>query len=264
MELVETRECVTLENQGEKIFGVLHRPLQLTKVPAIIVCPGFAGNKCGKFRVFVTLAKELAKAGIMVFRFDYRGSGDSEGEFQDITLEGKTSDTLKCLDFLANDPQVDNTRLGILGRSLGGAIAIVAARRFEKIKSLALWAPVFNSDPWKNLWESLRSDPKVDLTKEDILKNLPLNMPNLEFLKQFFHLDLQRELAGLTHIPLLHVHGVQDQIVNIDHAKEYETARSGLDNSKFIQLQKSDHDFSDPADKALAIQETCQWYKRTL
>jgi alpha/beta superfamily hydrolase len=264
MQQVEVRETITLENNGEKIFGILHRPIHSRQVPAVVICPGFAGNKCGKFRMFVTLGKELAKRGIAVLRFDYRGAGDSEGEFRDITLEGKTNDTLKCLDFLANDPQVNPSRLGLLGRSLGGAIAVLASRRYPFIKSLALWAPVFKSDPWRELWESFKSNRQLDAAKQDILRNLPANVPNLEFLSQFFKLDLERELGGLKQIPLLHIHGEQDQVVKIEHAKDYEKARIGLDNTRFVHLPKSDHDFSDVIEQAIAIQETCQWYQQTL
>jgi alpha/beta superfamily hydrolase len=263
MQQVEVREAITLENNGEKIFGILHRPLHAKQVPAVVICPGFAGNKCGKFRMFVTLAKELAKNGIAVLRFDYRGAGDSEGEFRDITLEGKTSDTLKCLEFLANDPQMDSSRLGLLGRSLGGAIAVLAARRYS-IKSLVLWAPVFKSDPWRELWESLQSNRQLDQTKKDILRNLPANAPNLDFLNQFFRLDIERELEGLKKIPLLHIHGEQDHVVKIEHAKAYEKARDGLDNTRFVHLPRSDHDFSDVLEQAIAIQETCHWYQQTL
>lgn len=260
----ELREAITLVNHGEKIFGILHRPLHSHKVPAVVICPGFAGTKCGKFRMFVTLGKELAKQGIAVFRFDYRGSGDSEGEFRDITLEGKTSDTEKCLEFLAHDPQIDPSRIGLLGRSLGGAIAVLTARRLPDIKSLVLWAPVFKSDPWRELWESFKSKGQIDQTKQEILKPLPANIPNLEFLSQFFKLDIEKELAGLKHIPLLHIHGARDAVVKIEHAKEYEKARIGLDNTRFVQLPQSDHDFSDPQEQMTAIQETCQWYKKTL
>jgi hypothetical protein len=261
---VEIREAITLENEGEKIFGILHRPLHSQHVPAIVICPGFAGNKCGKFRMFVTLGKELAKLGIAVLRFDYRGAGDSEGEFQDITLEGKVSDTLKCLSFLARDPQIDSSRLGLLGRSLGGAIAVLAAGRFQMIKSLALWAPVFRSDPWRELWESFSSNQQLDQAKQEVLRNLPANIPNLEFLSQFFKLNLQHELEAIRKIPLLHIHGEQDRVVKIEHAKDFEKARLGVDNTRFIQLPKSDHDFSDSQEQLIAIQETCQWYLQTL
>lgn len=261
---VETREAITLENHGEKIFGILHRPIHLQKVPAIVICSGFAGNKCGKFRIFVTLAKELAKRGIAVFRFDYRGSGDSEGEFKDITLEGKTSDTLKSLHFLAGDSQIDPLRIGLLGRSLGGAIAILAARRFQSVKSLALWAPVFKSDPWRELWESFTFNQKLDQSKRELLRNLPANIPNMEFLSQFFKLDLQAELEELKQIPLLHIHGERDEIVKVQHAKDFELARSGLNNTRFVHLPHSDHDFSNIPEQGVAIQETCQWFQQTL
>jgi alpha/beta superfamily hydrolase len=264
MKQVEMRESITLENHGEKIFAILHRPLHAKKVPAIVICPGFAGNKCGKFRMFVNVGQELAKQGIAVLRFDYRGAGDSEGDFHDITLEGKISDTLKCLNFLANDGQIDATRLGLLGRSLGGAIAVLAAGRFHLIKSLALWAPVFKSDPWRELWESFKSDQMLDKVKQEMLRNLPANIPNLEFLSQFFKLDIPSELQKLKEIPLLHIHGEQDQIVKIEHAKDFEKARFGIANSRFLQLPKSDHDFSDFREQVIAIQETCQWYQQTL
>jgi alpha/beta superfamily hydrolase len=264
MQKVEIREAITLENQGEKIFGILHRPLHARRAPAVIICPGFAGTKCGKFRIFVTLAKELAKQGIAVLRFDYRGAGDSEGEFHEITLEGKINDTLKCLDFLAADSLIDSSRVGILGRSLGGAIAVLVARRFQAIKSLVLWAPVFRSDPWRELWESLQSKQKLDKAKQEVLRHLPGNIPNLEFLSQFFKLDLHQELDSLKQIPLLHIHGAKDEIVKIEQAKDFEKARLGLENTRFLQLPHSDHDFSDLREQQLAIQETCQWYQTTL
>jgi uncharacterized protein len=264
MNQVENREAITLENHGEKMFAILHRPLHAKRVPAIVICPGFAGTKCGKFRMFVTLGKELAKQGIAVLRFDYRGSGDSEGEFQDITLEGKKSDTLKWLDFLQNDPQIDPERLGLLGRSLGGVIAILTARHFQAIKSMVLWAPVFKSDPWRELWEMFKSNKQPDRSKQEILGSLPFRVPNVEFLHQFFKLDLEKDLHELKHIPLLHIHGEKDQLVKIEHAKDYEKARIGLDNTRFLTLPRSDHDFSDVQEQAVAIQETCQWYLQTL
>lgn len=264
MQQVEIREAITLENNGEKIFAILHRPLNVKNVPAIVICPGFAGNKCGKFRMFVTLGKELARQGIAVLRFDYRGAGDSEGEFQDITLQGKISDTLKCLRFLADDSQIDSSRIGILGRSLGGAIAVLSARKFPEIKSLALWAPVFRSDPWRELWESFKSNKMLDQEKQEVLRNLPANIPNIEFLTQFFKLDIQQELEGLRQTPLLHIHGEKDRVVKIEHAKDFEKARLGILHSRFLQLPNCDHDFSDSKEQTTAIYETVQWFLNTL
>lgn len=260
---IEKREAITLENEGEKIFAILHRPLSAGPVPAIVICSGFGGNKCGKFRLFVRLGKELAKRGIAVLRFDYRGAGDSEGEFEEITLERKVSDTLLCLDFLAKDPQIDATRLGLLGRSLGGAIAVLAARCQGQVKSLVLWAPVFHGEPWRELWISYASHQSQEAAS-DILRHLPINISNLNFLQQFFNLDVESALAELKRVPLLHLHGMKDHLVKIEHAHHYEKARQGIEQTRFVQLPLSDHDFSNQKEQEIAIEETCQWFQHTL
>jgi pimeloyl-ACP methyl ester carboxylesterase len=150
-----------------------------------------------------------------------------------------------------------------LGRSLGGAVAITAARR-SRIKSLALWAPVFTSQPWKELWQSVQKNQHVDISKEDILRHLPISVPNIDFLTQFFKMDLEKELNGISHVPLLHIQGMQDLTVKEEHAKGFEEVRKGVQNTRFIQLPKSDHEFSCPQEQAVAIQETCSWYQNTL
>lgn len=260
----ESREAITLENNGQKFFAILHRPINTdSPVPAIVICPGFAGSKSGKFRLFVRLSEQLVKNGIAVLRFDYRGSGDSEGDFSDVTIESKISDTLKCLEFLSNDSKIDASRIGILGRSLGGVITILTVRRFPKIKSLALWAPVFKSDPWKALWEAFKSN-QLNLSHEQMIRALPANVPNVEFLTQFFKFNLNHELPELKHIPILLLHGSQDQLVTVEHAQAFEKAREGIEHSRFIYLPKGDHDFSDSEEQKIVIEETVKWFVNTL
>ncbi|MDP1880725.1 MAG: alpha/beta fold hydrolase [Parachlamydiaceae bacterium] len=260
----ENREAITLENNGEKIFGILHLPKnQPSPYPVVLICSGFAGTKTGKLRLFVTLSHELAKQGIAVLRFDYRGSGDSEGEFKDITLEGKVSDTLTCLEFLRNDSRFDSQRIGLLGRSLGGVIALLSGRRFRAIKSFALWSPVFKSDPWKELWSAYQSN-QMDDNKREKMRNIPGNIPNVFFLKQFFDLNLEQELQELKDIPLLHIHGEKDEIVTIAHASHFKDARHGTAQTRFVTLPNSGHDIIDPQEQEIAIHETVQWFQQTL
>ena len=72
---------VIFKNNLEKqLVGILHLPEKEGKFPAVIICHGFKGNKTQ--RKFVGLGRELAKNGIVVLRFDFYGSGDSEGNFE--------------------------------------------------------------------------------------------------------------------------------------------------------------------------------------
>lgn len=261
MQINEEREAITLTNKGQKIFGILHRPLTQERVPAVLFCSGFGGNKCGKNRLFVHLAEQLVKANIAVFRFDYRGCGDSEGSFQEVTIQGKLSDTLTCLHWLTHHPHIDSQRIGLLGRSLGGLISILATRHYlTSIKSLVLWAPVFYSKPWKIMWEQFKVDHQDDREPAP----LPPHVPNLQFLQEFFNVNILDELHQLRHLPLLHLQGLKDPIVTVDHAEEYQRARSGIESTRFVLLPNGDHDFSDLASQELAIQETVAWYRQTL
>ena len=262
-EHVEQREAVTIINQGQKMFGVIHRPLQKGKRPAVLFCSGFAGTKFGKYRLFVKLSEELARRGILSLRFDYRCTGDSEGNFQDATFEGEVNDTICALEYLADDPQVDLTQLALFGRSLGGAVAILAAKRYQGIKSLVLWAPVFCADEWKNLWEASKTK-KLDPFQAQILKALPGQVPNLQFLQEFFNIHIADTLIALKDVPLLHLHGEIDSVVKISHADGYKHSRASSPNTRFIRLAHSDHDFGNTDDQKIAIAETCDWLEKTL
>jgi len=51
-----------------------------------------------------------------------------------MSLQGEVSDAVKAFEFLSQQPDIDPMRMGIFGRSFGGAIAVIAAHRFQCIK----------------------------------------------------------------------------------------------------------------------------------
>ncbi len=260
----EERESFTLHNSGQKIFAVMHRPINKKKSPAVIMCHGLAGDKTGKFRVYVLLAEMLAKHGIISLRFDFRGSGDSEGDFSDMTIEGEVSDALTALAFLEQSPYVDTSKLGVFGRSIGGSVAILAASRFKKIKSIVTWAPLSDGEQWINQWKRLQS-PNVTEEMKNTAMRINGQLPGDEFFKQLFSMKIKEELSSLQHVPMLHIHGENDEVVLIEHAKKYEKFRENvLEKTRFIRLPNADHDFSDMSEQSVAINETCQWFVNTL
>src|SRR5262249_949470 len=144
---------------GQKIFGVIHRPLNVKKSPFVLMCHGLGGHKVGKGRLYVHLAEKLVSVGIGALRIDFRGSGDSEGDFSQMTIDSEVSDALVALNYLKNDPLIDSERIALFGRSFGGVVAILAAQRFSQIKSIVLWAPVFGSEQWKEKWLKVHAAP---------------------------------------------------------------------------------------------------------
>lgn len=265
MEKFETREWAIFENHGQKLFGMIHRPLISGPVPAVVMCHGFAGNKVGRHRIYVQLAQSLAKAGIASLRFDFRGSGDSEGEFADMTIEEEVSDAMQALDFLRKDRQVDSSRIGLLGNSFGGAIAVLAAHRDQNVRSLVLLAALFNCSAWKKRWELMLANKADDVARREVMRIMEGHAPGPGFVAGFFQLDLERQLADLQDIPILHIHSEKDERVGIDQAEQYRRCREHAKaETRWIRLQQSDHDFGNSEERALLVQETAQWFSRTL
>lgn len=264
MDKIEEREPVVLYNQGQKIFGVLHRPTKIEKSPVVLMCHGLGGNKIGKGRLYVSLSEKLSALGIGTLRIDFRGSGDSEGAFSAMTIDSEVSDALTALDYLKNSPHIDADRIAIFGRSFGGVVAVMAAKRFGLIKSIALWAPVFGCDQWKDKWLKAHST-SMDSEQRNNLLDIEGMRPGYSFFEQLFTLKLNDSLQDLAAVPLFHIHGEKDVIVDLSHAHKFQEARhKAIGKSKFKLLPHSDHDFSEYSERQAAIDETAEWFVATL
>lgn len=114
---------VVFKNQNQELVGILHLPDDLKpdeKNPGIVMFHGFTGNKTEAHRLFVQVARKLCKSGFIVFRFDFRGSGDSDGEFEDMTLPSEVDDAEAALTFLIKQRGIDRRKVGVIGLSMGG------------------------------------------------------------------------------------------------------------------------------------------------
>jgi exosortase A-associated hydrolase 1 len=65
---------------ADDLVGILHLPDQVGTRGVVLVVGG-PQYRVGSHRLFVDVARSLARAGIPVFRFDYRGMGDSDGHY---------------------------------------------------------------------------------------------------------------------------------------------------------------------------------------
>ena len=73
-----SEQAFVFECEGERLVAVLH-PGAEGATRGVLVVVGGPQYRVGSHRQFVTLARDLARAGVPVLRFDYRGMGDSDG-----------------------------------------------------------------------------------------------------------------------------------------------------------------------------------------
>jgi len=136
-------EAFVFEHQGASLFGLLHLPLMVPqglRRAGLVLCPPFAVEQVGASLLQVETARVLAANGLAVLRFHYRGSGDSGGEPEEVTLSGQVSDALRAIDLLCEREGLE--QVGLLGIRLGATVAALAAVADPRVRALVLWEPV--------------------------------------------------------------------------------------------------------------------------
>ena len=246
---------VTLQSQGEQMVGMLHLPEGKGPFPAVAIYHGFTGTKVEPHRIFVKMARALADQGIAAARFDFRGSGDSEGDFADMTVSGEIADGIRVLDFLQEQQLVDRNRLGVLGLSMGGAVAASVAGKDERVKSLVLWAAVAQFDIFEKDEELLRQGQELGYA------DVGGNVLNYSFYEDFRTHNPLRWVSRFQG-PALIIHGDEDPTVPVTHAKLYYEAIPG-EKKKFI-VSGADHTFNRRDWEEIVIKKTAEWFRNKL
>ncbi len=223
---------VAFSSGGGHIFGVLHVP-ERTPAPGLLMNHGFTGSKSEAHRLFIHTARDLCAHGLAVLRFDFRGSGDSGGEFRDMTIEREIADAHAAFNFLADRPEVDPQRLGVLGLSLGGCVSACLAGRESRVKALVLWAAL--AHPGR-----IFDRRSADFGEADWVDMDGWGLGRA-FVEEARHLQPLEEVKAYRG-PCLIVHGVEDQSVPISDAEDY-SATLG-DRSRLHRVPGSDHTFS--------------------
>jgi exosortase A-associated hydrolase 2 len=126
--------------QSPNLFAVLHEPKSRTDLTPFVFCHPFGEEKLWAHRVFVTFARELARRGRTVLRFDYAGNGDSSGDFSDWTLDIALANIGQAIAEVKR--RTSSRRVGLMGLRLGASLASLVADSREDVERLALWSPI--------------------------------------------------------------------------------------------------------------------------
>lgn len=98
---------LVFEVQGSPLLGILHTPAQPARIGLIMVAAGGPQYHVGCCRQLLSWARRFADEGLAVLRFDYRGMGDSGGDFRG--FEHVDEDLRAAVDqLLAQQPQLQH------------------------------------------------------------------------------------------------------------------------------------------------------------
>lgn len=132
--------CIVFDCAGEACVAILHPAFEQVSDIGILIIVGGPQYRAGSHRQFVLLARQLAAAGYPVFRFDYRGMGDSEGEVRDFRFVA--DDLRAALNAMATSSGGCMRRIVIFGLCDAASAALMNASDDARVAGLIL------ANPW--------------------------------------------------------------------------------------------------------------------
>ena len=250
---MEENKIETLNNYREKLKGLENvSEKALDKYPTVILAHGFAAEKREK-GMFDDIAESLTKNNFLVYRFDFSGCGESEGDFSKTSLTKLVQDLRSIIDFVKEQPRVNIDRFSLVGMSFGTCAAVVLNP--PEIKSYVLLGSVANPyEVLKKLFQEYTFNPEGEsfrITSEG--RNVKMGS---QFWKDFSNHNLPKSISNI-HKPICIIHGEKDSAAPLDEAKTfYESAN---EPKKLVIVKDSDHGFYEPKEREEMIKELTDW-----
>lgn len=132
---------------GHRLYGTYHPAVGRGRGGlAAVICNPWGAEALRAHRSLRVLAETLARSRFHVMRFDYFGTGDSDGGLTDGSVERWIDDiSLASAELRA---LCGASRVVLVGLRLGGALAALAAQRDSSVGGLVLWDPVCSGSAW--------------------------------------------------------------------------------------------------------------------
>lgn len=223
-------QYVEIKSNGKILRGFSEIPQ--TPKALVVMFHGFTGHKVENGFMFKQFAQTLAKNGFASLRVDFAGSGDSDGDFRDMTILTEIEDAHAMVEY-AKKMGIKN--LFLLGFSMGGAVAsMIASDYLNDLTGLILLAPAGNISDKAGDYEK-----RLVRVFEDAF-DMGGFLLGQKFVDTLSKMNLFQNAPKFTK-PVLIVHGENDQAVPFEVGKKF----AGLfPQAEFHLIEGASHCFT--------------------
>jgi uncharacterized protein len=213
------QKSVEIQSNGLTLRGMLHIPNGAShKTPIVCIFHGFTSNKMEPHFIFVKLSRMLETYGIASVRFDFSGSGESDGDFVNMTISKELEDAKNILDYVKSLDFVESSKIGIVGLSMGGAVAsMLAGDRNDDIKALCLWAP---AGVMKDLIAKGQNDEQAKSMSQNGYSDIGGLLLGKDFITDLMNVNIYAQASKFDKNVLL-LHGDKDATVPMIASEKY-------------------------------------------
>ena len=248
------QEQLSFVSVGRHLEGTLRIPEAAAPVPCVVLCHGF-GSYDDDLGGFDRLAGVFAVARLATFRFSFTGSHPYADKGTIRPASQWVDDALSALGRIEQHPLIDPARLGLLGVSVGGGVAIQAAALSTRVRAVVALAPVADGEDWLRFrwrmthdqaaWERFVAEVEADHREcvlgrasrsvpQYIVQSLPDRASWEALLRRFPRVLSEVSLAGVWDTfhfkplyyaraiaqPLCLIHGDADESVPLEHSQK--------------------------------------------
>lgn len=144
------RYIVSYLSDGLKIYGLLTVPLGNKPAggwPIVLMNHGYIPPaQYSTISSYAASADEFARNGYIIFKPDYRGNGNSEGQPAQVYISsGYVDDTMNAIASIKQYKDANPLKIGLWGHSMGGNITLHDLILSKDVKAAVLWSGVVGS-----------------------------------------------------------------------------------------------------------------------
>ncbi len=227
--MVKTEKHVIEFENSQEISAVHHKTRSDRWV---FFCHGFGSNKKGSYE---ERCKAAVENGWNAVRFDFRGNGESSGEFINQNLTKKIEDLKAVIEFFEPENYV------LFGNSFGGKTVLHSASDLKPEK-IVLKAPV--------TYNSIMDKYRAAVKNKGVFEHISGKPIDSSFFEDFDQYSFE-ETAEKIDVPVLLFHGSADTTVHPEQSLE---AGKILDDITIWKLKDEKHSFSEEAEKKMRKQ----------
>jgi Dipeptidyl aminopeptidases/acylaminoacyl-peptidases len=216
---------------GVTLIGALNFP-EKKPTTGVVTCHGMMSTKDGPKHV--GLAQRITKLGHAVLRFDFQGRGESPGDLLGLSFSRQVDECQAAINFIRGRGV---SRIALVGSSMGGTVAILAAAR-ENLAALATLAAVGRPE-----------EMPARIVGEKGMKHWQrrgqLRFEGHDIGYSLVEDALRIDVAGLAKkisCPWHIIHGSKDEVIPVSDAQALAQASGG--KAELIIVPGADHQFS--------------------
>lgn len=210
------KDLVEFYSDGEKLLGAWGKPDNMENDYPLVVLATGDGPNGSKGQTWQQLVPMLIQKGIGTFLFDFSGLGYtySEEKYRKLTLSRGCRDFRAAIEFVSSNGNHDKNRIGVIGASFGGNVALLESWKFPQIKAIGLKsASTFMPEGYQ---DELGVSKMEEWGREGYLEEVGHTYEIV--LDSLFHNTY--EAASRIEVPVRIVHGTADSSVPIRHARD--------------------------------------------